>query len=445
MYYNPLRVQKTVLPNGERFPILLCRETGIPSFYPNTYLLNNLRGRSKQATTMKNAGEAIKALWLWAALDKIDIVGRMLTCEPLTAGEMDSLVQHLRLKQRYLQEWFDEKKSIRNAPQRRRVTSIGTRRSAKQAAALKENRVKGTTTSNRMVYVVGFIEYMKNIGLKSVPRGKTRWDAREEMNEMIESLKERAPKDRDEGEYKRQGLTCASQEILWEVTDPNSPRNPWRKDCRLRNRLIVEILWGIGIRAGELLNMEVEDIDLQAGTIRIKRLPDNPDDPRTDEPNVKTRARTLYVGDDLLETIEDYLIDDRDRFVKANKHNFLIVSEEDGAPLSRAALSKIFARGLKKIDGLPVDISPHAARHTWNDNFSDFCDEKEVPEEKEKTIRCQAMGWVKNSEQVLTYTRRHTAKMAVKYQLGTQKMVTERFKKGFIGAIDIRSLGRDED
>ena len=436
--HSQLRVKNMILHDGERFPIILHRETGLPVYYLNAYLVNRVRSKD-QSSSLRNAAYAFIVLGLWADIEKIDFVGRMLACEPLNEGELDSLTEHMRLNVKPLRQRLDgsKKKAVS-----RRVISLGAFRNAETDS--KKDRVKGNTAVTRLTHIIGLFGYLSEIGVRSVPRGVARREANKEMERMLSRLKARVPKKRDMGEHKRQGLTPKSQQILWLAVEPDSPDNPWDRICRPRNQVIVSLIFGVGMRIGELINLYVRDIDFLAGRIHIRRLPDNPEDPRLLEPNAKTQARSLKVSDTLLELLQNYLFE-RDRHRKALRHGFLIVNEVDGGPLSLDAASAVFKR-LRTVTGLPADLSAHVGRHTWNDNLSDYCDLHNISEERERKIRCKAMGWVPNSEMAWTYTRRHTKEAADKALLAVQQNIIDNTKeRGFIGDIDIDQIEYIED
>lgn len=438
MEYLPLRVHPIRLHNGERFPIVLYKKTGLPLFYPNTYLSAKIRGKGDASGSMANAGHAIKCLWAWAAIENIDILERMLKCDPLDPTELDSLAHHLRQKYKAMLQRRDDLVT-RRKPKNSRSTSKGHRRNPKSTAKTKKSLVKSSTTSQRLTYVIDFLDYLKEIGLRSVRRGNTKKEARDAMDKMLDSLRARIPKDKEDETYKRHGLAVTAQEILWELLEETSSLNPWAKAVRARNKLIIMLLFGLGIRRGELLNINLDDIHFRKNKIFIRRLPDNPEDPRLYEPNVKTLPRWLKMRDALVDALEDYIINYRGRFKGANKHGFLIVSSRNGAPLSLSGLNHVFDK-LKETPGLPLDISPHTGRHTWNDNFSDECDEKKVLEKKEIETRCKLMGWVKGSQMARTYTRRHIEEKAEELSLNVQKKIFRRHKGGFVGDIYINEF-----
>ena len=190
-----------------------------------------------------------------------------------------------------------------------------------------------------------------------------------------------------------------------EVIDPEHPENPFEDDASaVRNRLIVMILAELGIRRGELLGVQVRDIDSSARTLTIHRRPDDSHDPRLDPPRAKTLARKLPMSGELTELLYGYVMGERRRTRSAGTHRYLLVvhkkGEHEGVPLSKSGLNKVFQR-LRECDPLLAALHPHALRHWWNFAFSREMDNKPKkerlsPEELEQ-IREHAMGWKKGS------------------------------------------------
>ncbi|RFQ10225.1 site-specific integrase [Pseudomonas sp. ATCC 13867] len=59
---------------------------------------------------------------------------------------------------------------------------------------------------------------------------------------------------------------------LLEVTRPDAPQNPWVDDfARCRNALIVDWLYYLGLRRGELLSLRVSDIDFRRCVVHVFR------------------------------------------------------------------------------------------------------------------------------------------------------------------------------
>lgn len=78
-------------------------------------------------------------------------------------------------------------------------------------------------------------------------------------------------------------------------------KTEWKKllDCvdNFRDMVIIELLYETGCRVGELSKMSIEDIDFEAGFIRILA------------ENTKTKAaRTVYIPQGILSKVKAYLI-----------------------------------------------------------------------------------------------------------------------------------------
>lgn len=168
----------------------------------------------------------------------------------------------------------------------------------------------------------------------------------------------------------------------------------------------------LGLRRGELLGVRTSDIDFQKGIVRIARRADSKSDPRAQQPLVKTRSRDLYLSDGLADATYDYILKLRGVQGKANRYEQLFVANGSGKPLSLSGLNKSFRAMRKSVVGLPVDLTPHVLRHTWNDIFSQQMERSGTNPEMEKKMRSMLMGWSPTSDTASTYTRRHVQKKA---------------------------------
>jgi integrase len=182
----------------------------------------------------------------------------------------------------------------------------------------------------------------------------------------------------------------------------------------------VRWLLTLGIRRGELLGVRVSDLNFQTNEVLIARRADDPEDPRANEPNTKTRDRLLSLEEDLAVLTRRYVTGARRRIEGARRHDYVFVANGTGAPLSLSGLNKIFVVLRTKCPSLPDELSPHVFRHTWNDEFSAVMDKRQVSEETEKKIRARLMGWSETSGTAATYTRRHTDRKAKEASLALQ-------------------------
>lgn len=98
---------------------------------------------------------------------------------------------------------------------------------------------------------------------------------------------------------------------LFSILAPGSKLNPFSEKVQKRNNLIFLLLHCFGLRAGELLNLRIGDIDFAESTIAIRRRANDKTDPRVYQPLVKTCERKLIADKKLMFEISDYILNDR--------------------------------------------------------------------------------------------------------------------------------------
>jgi len=121
----------------------------------------------------------------------------------------------------------------------------------------------------------------------------------------------------------------------------------------IRDRAILELLYGTGIRVGELVNLNVHDIDLYEKTIRIF--------------GKGSKERILPLGSPSIKAVEKYLAS-RNLFRKnssINKNDLdALLLNRFGGRLSARHIRRIIIKYMK-IAGLNKKISPHVLRHSF--------------------------------------------------------------------------------
>ncbi|TCG02902.1 tyrosine-based site-specific recombinase CMGI-7, partial [Paraburkholderia steynii] len=122
---------------------------------------------------------------------------------------------------------------------------------------------------------------------------------------------------------------------LLHVCHPHTCDNPWKKPHRLRNFLIVLMMATLGVRRGELLKLRVSDCHLSRAIpeIRVERSPDDPADPRINEPQVKTESRHLPCDASLARYLNEYICRTRRQIPGSSRSPFLFLSRS-GRPMS---------------------------------------------------------------------------------------------------------------
>ncbi|NLH51202.1 MAG: tyrosine-type recombinase/integrase [Myxococcales bacterium] len=114
----------------------------------------------------------------------------------------------------------------------------------------------------------------------------------------------------------------------------------------IRDRSIIELLFATAMRIGELSELNIEDLDVETGTVHIR--------------GKGHRDRTLVLGNQgVLETIKEYL-KIRRNLQGDPKALFL---NRFGGRLSIFAIENLFER-IRKAAGIRRRLTPHALRHT---------------------------------------------------------------------------------
>jgi integrase len=414
---------KTVkFSNGERYP-LLVNQQGIPLWYPTLYITTQVRNAAKAPNTLIAELRAVKLLLNWEEQNGLDIEKSFAGSRFLKDSEIESLARYTQTKK----EGGEEKNKVAPFAKKKEGVRVNTWNQA--------NNVRRETQYVRLTYIANYIQWLA----RQLVERETRWVSKKvavEIHEMGKNLRARRPLKRGRTrESERKGLDSEQRKSLLDIVEIGSPNNPFGKEIQLRNRLIVHLLFYLGMRHGELLSLRIgKDLDLEGNTLLIARRHDDPSDPRNTQPVNKTQDRRIPLQEDMVAKITEYIVDSRRRVPGAKGHDFLIVSHQkgsyQGAPLSVSGLTDIFSQ-LRQADPDKLGkLTPHVLRHDWNERFSEWAEEQGLKSPKEEKMRSYIMGWREGSGTAATYTRRHTHKKAKKAVLALQ----EELKSG--GNID---------
>ncbi|MGE4267473.1 MAG: tyrosine recombinase XerC [Deferribacterales bacterium] len=122
------------------------------------------------------------------------------------------------------------------------------------------------------------------------------------------------------------------------------------KPFGLRDALLLEMMYGTGVRVSELVGLGINDIDFGGLRIRVK--------------GKGKKERIVPVADMHIEMIRDYLdkrADDCGGHVKDGEALFI---NKLGTRLTDRSVRRIVEKYLL-LAGLPLDYSPHSFRHTY--------------------------------------------------------------------------------
>lgn len=416
-------VKKVRLSSGERLPLLVHSDSGIPLWNPAIFVMTELRASNCASLTLLQATRAIMVGHQVLVHLAIDIEERINQGRMFELQELDALVNLVGLEQKALDQLAAEPSSP--VQKRRQPTSIEKARMRSKAGQQRSVVAPGTKAI-RLLYFRDYLQWLAKRKLLSLdhtdPRHRTLSDT---VSEFVDRINTRIPPTKNQDIYEaREGLDPKIERRIREVVNPNSPENPWKNNhVRTRNHLVIELLLALGLRRGELLGVKLTDIDFRSSHLLIRRRADDPEDLRRDEPATKTRSRLLVISSELAELMRAYIHGTRRANKGSRRHPFLIVANGTGTPLTTSGLSKIFDELRDRVPDLPNDLSPHVLRHTWNERFSELMDERGVAPEEEEKLRRQQMGWSDKSKMSAVYTRRHVRKKADEASLAHQSKI----------------------
>ena len=133
----------------------------------------------------------------------------------------------------------------------------------------------------------------------------------------------------------------------------------------LRDRALLEVMYGCGLRASEAVGLDVNEVDLRRGFVR---------------PHGKgNKERIVPLGREAAAAVTRYLRAGRPELIGSRAESRLFVNFR-GGPLTRQGLYKIIRRHAKKV-GLEGRMSPHTLRHSFATHLlSGGCDLRSVQE-----------------------------------------------------------------
>lgn len=400
-----LGISSFTMKSGERACLIMDHETGLPLYYPNLFLTTQIRNRSSAYSTVEAAASNLIVLIRFLKQREIDLEQRLLKRLFFKPHELDDLRDFAQLKLRrrpikpHLLMMFDEEDLIDTA-----------------------DIVNNGTHYSRLTTIATYISWLAMHYCTSQEAS-----VYEQIHDMEQKIKDRRPRKKGRsGHGKDLSLKDGQIDALFEVIRPDSRRNPFKEHVKRRNRLIILLLYHLGIRGGELLNIRICDINFSTNQLSIVRRADEASDVRTREPNAKTLGRDLPLHDNLVKELHDYIVKERRNVSKRLTHDYLIVTHKEGKtcglPISKSAYNEVISI-VRSIAPELYQMTGHKLRHTWNRRFSEKMDNMDNPpsQELQEKIRSYLMGWKEGSGTAATYNKRFVAQKGMEAALYLQE------------------------
>jgi integrase/recombinase XerD len=132
------------------------------------------------------------------------------------------------------------------------------------------------------------------------------------------------------------------ERLLAEPTKSDTPK-------AMRDSALLEVLYATGMRVTELVSLNVQDVDLDAGTIYCM--------------GKGERERVVPIYDHAARVLSRYLEHGRPRLLKNDQEEALFLNHR-GERLTRQGLWLIIKRYVESI-GIESEVTPHTLRHSF--------------------------------------------------------------------------------
>lgn len=122
-----------------------------------------------------------------------------------------------------------------------------------------------------------------------------------------------------------------------------------------REKVIIEVLYGAGLRVSELVNVRIKDIDFNNKTILVF--------------GKGSKERMVSFGEPALKAIKMFIDNGRKDYLEENDSEYLIVGKNE-TKLTTRRIEQIIDDLIKRTS-IKINITPHMFRHTFATHLLD--------------------------------------------------------------------------
>ncbi len=127
--------------------------------------------------------------------------------------------------------------------------------------------------------------------------------------------------------------------------EPSAPEDPYP----LRDRTILAVLYGTGVRASELANLPLPDVNMHLGVVRVL--------------GKGSKERIVPIADSVLDIVRQYVESERPHLCRLPASPHLLLSRT-GRKLGREDIFRIVTKYIRRLE-LRGKGSPHTLRHCF--------------------------------------------------------------------------------
>jgi integrase/recombinase XerD len=124
----------------------------------------------------------------------------------------------------------------------------------------------------------------------------------------------------------------------------------------MRDRALLELLYGTGARISEAVGLDVDDLDPGEGTVLLR--------------GKGGKERVVPVGSYAREAVEAYLVRGRPNLAATGRGTAALFLNARGGRLSRQSAWAVLAKAAERA-GVTAEVSPHTLRHSFATHLLD--------------------------------------------------------------------------
>lgn len=138
-------------------------------------------------------------------------------------------------------------------------------------------------------------------------------------------------------------LSLEEIERIMDAIDTSKPEG-------IRDRAVIEMLYGCGLRVSELCSLHISDLFLEEGFIKV-----------TGKGN---KQRLVPIGQKAIERVREWFVERMKVKVKKGQEDYVFISVKRGRQLSRISIF-VNIKSYAATAGITKHISPHTFRHSF--------------------------------------------------------------------------------
>lgn len=308
--------------NGERLSVLQVRY-GLP-VHEVTLYLDKYRRKGRAANTIHFVCLTLALLYRELDKTKVRLLGRLATGHFLTAPELNRVASAVQYRMDDLDaDEADKGKS--------NVINLLRVRLRRRSGETKREAVDVATQASRLRYMADYLDFLSDYVGSTLSQSE-RGSLKAEKEDALTAFRANIPTVPKRAKLNaRVGLSEEEVERVLAVVHPESPDNPWERGfVRLRNWLIVVLLLATGMRRGELLGLQIGDLNPSQPKLRIIRRADAAEDLRRVQANTKTNDREIELRPAIMKRLWSFINTERRAIKAARKVSAPFVLREMG-------------------------------------------------------------------------------------------------------------------